>query len=137
MWVMRSDSTDGGKTWTPARRTRLPNNNSGLDVAYLPRSGTLVLAYNHVMNTDSRSPMRLAISDDNGETWNSFHDTDVEKGSVRAGHEYSYPSCVPWPKDSAEEGVSVAYTWHRRRMVFFSVSLADLRTMSKPLEIDS
>ena len=38
----------------------------------------------------------------------------------------------PW-----EEGVSVAYTWHRRRMVFFSVSLADLRAMSKPLEVDS
>ena len=42
-------------------------------------------------------------SRDNGETWSLYHDTDTEKGSVRAGHEYSYPACVPWPKDSAEE----------------------------------
>ena len=69
MWVMRSDSHDGGKTWSPARKTRLPNNNSGLDVAYLPDSGVLVLAYNHVMNTDSRSPMRLAISEARGKGW--------------------------------------------------------------------
>jgi predicted neuraminidase len=28
-WVYRSDSDDGGRSWTTARRTRIPNNNSG------------------------------------------------------------------------------------------------------------
>jgi hypothetical protein len=55
--------------------------------------------------------MRLAISEDNGESWSVYHDTDVEQGSVRAGHEYSYMAAVPWPQDSAEEGVSISYTW--------------------------
>ena len=69
------------------------------------------------MNVDSRSPIRLAISKDNGENWELQVELDNEKGSVHnAGHEYSYPSCVPWPaKEYGEEGVSVTYTWHRRR----------------------
>ena len=45
-------SKDGGKTWTQSRKTKLPNNNSGLDVAYLSKSKVLVLAYNHAMNAD-------------------------------------------------------------------------------------
>ena len=59
---------------------------------------------------------------------------DNEKGSVHnAGHEYSYPSCVPWPaKEYGEEGVSVTYTWHRRRVAFFSASLRELLKMAKP-----
>jgi predicted neuraminidase len=81
--------------------------------------------------------MSQLVSLHNGDTWNLYYNTDTEKGSVRAGHEYSYPACVPWPEDSAEEGVSVSYTWHRRRMVFFSLSLAHLRAMAKPLEVDS
>ena len=84
MHIFRSDSRDNGKSWTPARRSKLVNNNSGLDVAYLPKSRVLVLAYNHVMNTDSRSPMRLAISEDNGETWPYFMDTDTEHGGAPA-----------------------------------------------------
>jgi len=134
MWIWRSDSKDGGKTWTQSRKTKLPNNNSGLDVAYLPKSKVLVLAYNHVMNVDSRSPIRLAISKDNGENWELQVELDNEKGSVHnAGHEYSYPSCVPWPaKEYSEEGVSVTYTWHRRRVAFFSASLRELLKMAKP-----
>jgi len=134
MWIWRSDSKDGGKTWTQSRKTKLPNNNSGLDVAYLPKSKVLVLAYNHVMNVDSRSPIRLAISKDNGENWELQVELDNEKGSVHnAGHEYSYPSCVPWPaKEYGEEGVSVTYTWHRRRVAFFSASLRELLKMAKP-----
>ena len=134
MWIWRSDSKDGGKTWTQSRKTKLPNNNSGLDVAYLSKSKVLVLAYNHVMNVDSRSPIRLAISKDNGENWELQVELDNEKGSVHnAGHEYSYPSCVPWPaKEYGEEGVSVTYTWHRRRVAFFSASLKELLRMAKP-----
>src|SRR5699024_2043312 len=40
--IYRSDSKDGGKTWSPAYATSLPNNNSGIDVVKL-EDGTLVL----------------------------------------------------------------------------------------------
>lgn len=61
--VYRADSADGGKTWGPARRSGLPNNNSGLDVARLA-DGTLVLAYNPTAGEwAARYPLRLAISE--------------------------------------------------------------------------
>merc|ERR1711904_522139 len=105
--VWRADSADGGKTWTKPYQTKLPNNNSGLDVAKMPHSGTLVLAYNPTSDSDERTPLQLAISDDNGETWKVGWNSDTEKGNVKTqGHEYSYPSCVPWPAGE-EEGFSV------------------------------
>ena len=60
----------------------------------MPESGTLVLAYNHVMSTDSRSPMRLAISEDNGESWSVYHDTDVEQGWGHASTPHGYCSRI-------------------------------------------
>ena len=41
--IYRADSVDGGVTWSAARRTAMPNNNSGIDVARLA-SGRLVMA---------------------------------------------------------------------------------------------
>ena len=59
---------------------------------------------------------------------------DNEKGSVHnAGHEYSYPSCVPWPaKEYGEEGVSVTYCVAQKGVAFFSASLRELLKMAKP-----
>lgn len=45
--VYTSDSGDGGQTWGRARRTRLPNNNSGISAAVLA-SGAVVLAFNNI-----------------------------------------------------------------------------------------
>ena len=65
--VYRADSIDGGRTWGTAYRTKLPNNNSGLDVARLS-DGTLVLAFNptwgdpKVHGKGNRYPLRLAAS---------------------------------------------------------------------------
>lgn len=130
MNVWKASSKDGGKTWAPPQRTSLPNNNSGLDVVRL-RSGTLVLVYNHA--TAERTPLRVAVSTDNGATWPVGWDVETEPGIVKSGHEYSYPSIVAWPTaEGEEEGVSISYTWHRRRPAFLSVSLADLLKHATP-----
>src|SRR5438445_122016 len=44
--IRRAVSRDGGRTWTPAEATPLPNPNSAIDVARL-RSGHLALAFNN------------------------------------------------------------------------------------------
>jgi len=129
--VWRADSVDGGRTWGKMYRTKLPNNNSGLDVCKLPLSGTLVLAYNPT--TEDRFPLQLAISTDNGATWNLGYNVETESGGVKEGHEYSYPACVPWPANAPEEGVSVSWTWHRQRPVYLSLSLTQLKELSKPI----
>ena len=127
--VWRANSTDYGVTWNKPYKTTLPNNNSGLDVAKLPHSGTLVLIYNPV--TSTRSPLRLAISTDNGETWPTYIDLEKEKGEVSKGREFSYPAIIPWPASYSEEGVSMTYTWNRKRVAFFQISLKELEARAE------
>lgn len=86
--IYRSDSLDGGFSWTPARATVLPNNNSGIDLAKLPDGG-LVLALNPIEgNWGRRSPLSVVWSNDNGETWSPPLHLETEEG------EFSYPAVV-------------------------------------------
>lgn len=103
-----SDSSDGGRTWTPARRTALPNNNSGLDLARGP-DGMLLLAYNPVSDPKLRTPLSLTASTDNGATWERVTDLETEPG------EYSYPAVI-----ATSMGFAGTYTWKRERIVFWS-----------------
>jgi predicted neuraminidase len=65
----RASSPDGGRTWTPAQPTELPNNNSGLAALALP-GGRVVCAYNPVAESwGPRCPLVLAVSDDDGLSW--------------------------------------------------------------------
>ena len=106
--LYRSDSYDGGLSWSPLYRTSLPSNNSGIDVCRLP-DGAVVLASNPIAESwGARSPLRLSLSKDNGETWP--HQLDLEDG---AG-EFSYPSLLATPR-----GVAVVYTWKRERIAFW------------------
>ena len=108
-FVCRSDSDDGGRTWAALRKTDVPNNNSGIDLARL-RDGTLALAFNPVSGDwAARTPLRLALSFDNGDTWPRHGDIETGPG------EFSYPSVI------ADDGggVAVVYTWKRRRIAFW------------------
>lgn len=85
-WVMRSDSMDGGKTWCPAYRTELPNNNSGLDAAQLP-DGRLAVALNPISDKSLRTPLCIYVSDDG----TCF----AHAATLRdAPGEYSYPTLL-------------------------------------------
>ena len=67
--IYRSDSKDGGDTWTEAYATELPNNNSGIDMIR-SEDGKLFLVYNPVgVNWGDRTPISLAVSIDDGKTW--------------------------------------------------------------------
>ena len=112
-FVGRVDSADGGRTWSPVHKTDLPNNNSGLDVLKL-EDGKLVLIYNPVgENWGSRSPLNLAISSDNGETWKDYAALEDEKDM-----EFSYPAIV-----RTSTGVAVSYTWKRERIRVWEIPL--------------
>ncbi len=111
-YIFRSDSEDGGKTWSPAYPTNLPNNNSGIDLAKLS-DGRIVLAYNPVgVNWGPRTPLILSTSEDNGLTWQELCVLENEEG------EYSYPSIIA---DGNE--VHLVYTWKRERIVYWRVRL--------------
>jgi predicted neuraminidase len=84
--LYRSDSADDGQSWCPAYPTALPNNNSGVAVAALG-DGRLLLAWNPVSGDwGARTPLRLSLSDDNGQTWRTLRDLAEGFG------EFSYPA---------------------------------------------
>lgn len=106
--ICRSESGDHGRTWSSISKTGLPNNNSGLDLAKLG-DGALAIVCNLVSgNWAARTPLSIALSLDNGETWS--HHLDIESGPG----EYSYPTVIPTPK-----GIAVTYTWKRERIAFW------------------
>jgi predicted neuraminidase len=100
--VCYADSQDGGVTWTAAKRTSLPNPNSGLDAVAL-RDGRIVLVYNHTGK--GRSPLNVAVSAD-GTQWNNFLALETEPG------EFSYPAVI----QAANGDVHVTYTWNRKNV---------------------
>ncbi len=101
--ICSSRSVDGGRTWTPAIPTALPNPNSGFDAVRLS-DGRVALVYNHTEK--GRSPIHIAVSDNDGATWSD--PLILEEGPG----EYSYPAVI-----QAEDGLlHVTYTWKRERI---------------------
>ena len=112
--IWRSDSADSGLSWSPLYETDIPNNNSGIDVAKL-HDGTLALVYNPVDTHGVRTPLRIALSFNNGATWP--HHLDIETG---AG-EFSYPAIIP-----TAIGMAITYTWKRERIAFWHGSIEQI-----------
>lgn len=109
--LLRSDSEDNGRSWCPAYRTVLPNNNSGIDLVGM-EDGSLVLAMNPVSeNWGARSPLTLFVSNDNGEHFKPFLTLEDRPG------EFSYPALIREGKT-----VYVAYTWDRVRMAVWTLN---------------
>ncbi|HUT54832.1 MAG TPA: sialidase family protein [bacterium] len=98
--LWRTRSSDGGRTWSAPELTALPNPNAGTDMIRLA-SGRLLLAFNN--SADKRTPLSLAVSDDNGNSWRVVRDVETAPG------EYSYPSLC-----QAGDGViHLTYTYRR------------------------
>ena len=107
-FICRSDSSDSGRTWRELTPTALPNNNSGIDLAMAP-DGTLLLALNPVAeNWGARTPLTLAHSRDNGDTWQTCYTLETTPGR------YSYPAVI-----ATLAGFAGTYTWRRQSIAFW------------------
>jgi predicted neuraminidase len=79
-------SQDAGETWGPVGTIDLPNPGAGIDAVQLP-SGQWALVYND--STENRQSLAVAISDDEGQTWNGRrHLERHDQGS------YHYPAVI-------------------------------------------
>lgn len=110
--LYRSDSFDGGYTWNEAYKTDLPNNNSGVDVV-MTDNGWLWLAYNPISVNGLRYKLRLAVSKDNGETWEKV--TEIDSSGI-IWYEYSYPAMI-----ADGDNVYITYTYKRNKIKYVFV----------------
>ncbi len=111
--ICYSDSSDGGKTWTDARVTSLPNPNSGIDAVAL-KDGRIVLVYNH--SERGRTPLNVSVSRDGGTTWSMFESLESAPG------EFSYPAVI----QASNGDVHITYTWNRVKIKHAVISLKDI-----------
>jgi len=112
--VCRSESKDGGVTFTPAEETELPNPSAGVD-AVRTRDGDVFLIYNPTQLL--RTPVSLARSTDDGKTWKKVADLETEPG------EYSYPAMI----ESASGMLEITYTWRRTHIKYVTADPKKLR----------
>lgn len=117
-YVCRTESRDGGRTWSTAQLTPVPCPNSGLDAARLD-DGRVVLACNPVHQ--GRTPLALLVSKDEGITWRQALVLEDERGG-EPPREYSYPSIIQAP----DGRIHVVYTWRRERIEHVALAPAEL-----------
>jgi predicted neuraminidase len=85
------------------RRTALPNPDSGIDAVRM-RDGVIALVYNHTKH--GRTPLNLALSTDDGNSWGTPYVLENTPG------EYSYPAVI----QSGDGMLHITYTWKRERI---------------------
>jgi predicted neuraminidase len=98
--LWQAHSENGGRTWGAPERAPLPNPSARVDALRLA-SGRLAIAFND--SGFARTPLTLALSEDEGATWAYRLDIEDEVG------EYSYPALI----QSRDGLLHTAYTYER------------------------
>jgi predicted neuraminidase len=108
-WLVRSESRDGGRTWSPGVETKFPNPNSAVEFLKL-RSGNLLLIYYNDSMTE-RTPLRAALSDDQDMSY------PFQRNIASGRNDFAYPSAV----QTADGLIHVVYTSDRRQVIHHDV----------------
>jgi len=107
-YVVRSESHDGGRTWSEGRDSAFPNPNAAVDFLKL-KSGHLLLVYNDSM--DDRTPLTVAISADQDKTYPHRRDIATGKDS------FAYPYVI----QGADGKIHLVYTSQARTQINHAV----------------
>jgi predicted neuraminidase len=102
--VVRTESHDGGTTWSAGTETDFPNPNAAVELIRL-RNGHLLFVYNHSAN--DRTPLTAAISTDNGRTFP--HKRNIAEGEG----DFAYPSAL----ESQDGSIHITYTSDERTVI--------------------
>lgn len=99
--IKRSDSDDGGLTWSAVTTTSLLHPGAGIEALVL-KNGHLVMVYND-KESGARDQLALSVSEDRGETWK--HTRHLEKTPESR---FDYPSII-----QAQDGsIHVTYSYN-------------------------
>lgn len=107
-YIVRSESKDGGLTWSEGIDSAFPNPNAAVDFLKLA-NGHLFLVYNDSMS--DRTPLTVAISTDNDKSWP--HKKDIATGP----HDYAYPYAI----QGRDGRIHLVYTSDERTVINHAV----------------
>jgi len=107
---MESFSYDNGRIWSKPEKTSLRNPNSAVELIRL-NDGRLLLVYND--SSVKRTPLVVALSEDDGETWHNVIVLEKEEG------EFSYPSAV----EHSDGIVHIVYTYKRQAIKHITIKV--------------
>ncbi|MFO0910458.1 MAG: sialidase family protein [Isosphaeraceae bacterium] len=108
-FIVRSESSDGGRTWSQGVDSPYPNPNAAVDLLRL-RNGHVLLVFNDCFH--GRTPLTLAVSTDGAATF------DRKRNLVATpGQDYGYPIAF----QSRDGRIHVVYTSDRRSVVNHAV----------------
>jgi predicted neuraminidase len=103
-FLVRAESRDGGRTWSPGKDTVFPNPNAAVDFLKLA-NGHLLLVFNDSMSR--RTPLTVAISTDEDKTYP--HRRNIAEGRG----DFAYPFAI----QTRDGKVHVIYTSNRRGVI--------------------
>lgn len=109
--IYKSDSTDGGRTWSAAYPSGLANNNSGIDLD-ADSQGRLFLVSNPYATPGIRTPLTLSVSTDDGKHFKRIKNLEVGLG------EYSYPAVVV-----KGDTIHITYTYERDYIAYWQIKI--------------
>ena len=84
--IYKSYSADRGETWSQPESMEIASPTSPQTIRRVPSTGDMLMVWNHAPGP-ARTPLALAVSSDEGLTWERFWNIDSEEG-----HTYAYPS---------------------------------------------
>ena len=104
-WLVRTESRDGGRTWSPGVDSRIPNPNAAVDFLRL-QSGKHLLVYNHSFS--ERTPLSVALSADGGKSFQLRWDLAAAPKA-----DYGYPTAL----QTRDGKIHVVFTSDERTVV--------------------
>ena len=108
--LYRSESRDGGRTWSPGKETEFPNPNSAADFIKL-QNGHLLLVFND-NNQGERMPLTVAISTDHDKSYPHRRNIVNIRGDTAA-----YPSAI----QTTDGKIHIVYTSSERTVINHAV----------------
>ncbi len=105
--MQRTNSLDGGISWSIAKDTDIPNPGAGFDMTNLS-SGEWVMVYNDL--EDGRYDLTVAISDNDGASWKWKKQIEHDDRGIEKGTSSHYPAII----QGANGIIHVVYSYHHK-----------------------
>jgi len=105
----KSESRDGGKTWSPVVDSEIPNPGSGAEVISL-NNGHWALIYNDT--EQGRNSLAVSISVDEGQSWKWKRHLEFDPAGPEAGA-FHYPSII----QARDGSLHASYSYHLNKKV--------------------